>query len=925
MKIFKFHQVKIAIACVALLLSGCFDDSAETLVEKAKASIEKKDSKAAAILLKSALQKDAQHAAARFMLGKLLLEAGDLRGATIEFQKAADLGYDRDMVTPALAYVMYTRGDSAGAVSKFGGMTLGSKGAEASLKSTLAAAQLTLGKNSEALALVDAALVANPRFTQALLLKAKILAVQRKLDEAFGVVAVAVDTDPASGEPHKVRGDLWMAKGPDLVAAEAAYREALKIEPTHVSAHVALTWLALNRDDLPAAQTQVGELTKVAPRHPITRYLNARLAYEKGDMKQARDAIQQVLRMSPNGVQGLLLAGAIDLREGQLVQAEAALGKASALEPENSRVRLLLGQAQLRMGEPVKATKTLQPLMNQGEADAEVIAALAEAQLQLGEPAKAEVLYAKATALNPKDSRSKAMAAVAMMQKGQVEKGMEELRAVSASDASQSLADLALISAHLRRRDVAQALTATEQLQRKQPKSAMVASLRGEIEMRLGHRDLARSALEAAEALDPSYFPAQMNLASLEVADGKLDKALQRLTKLVTANPAESRAQLALFVVRRQAGATAAELIEAMDAAVRANPTVPELRLALIQEYANKPDAKLAHETAQKAVAALPSSLELLAALGRTQAMIGDANQAQVTFSKLALAAPKSPQPLLEMAEFQLSQRDRAGAMQSLKKALSIAPDNVQVQSRLIALEMESGRVSEALAIAKSMQTLRADSALGFLFEGDIQGQQGNWAGAAKSYQLGLSRQPSAELSVKLHGALLKAGKADDAERHSKDWLQKNPKDVVYLVHQGDTLVQRNDLAGGQQYYERALALQAGLPAALNNLAWVLNRQKKPGALEAVNRAIALVPNEATFLDTKAEILATQGDLPKAIEAQRAALGAAPQAHPMRLRLARYLIAAGQGSAAKQELDALAKLGGEFAQQAQVKELRAKL
>lgn len=924
MKIFRFHQARMAIACAALLLGGCFDDSAETLVEKAKASMEKQDSKAAAILLKSALQKDAQNATARFMLGKLLLEAGDLRGSTIEFQKAADLGYDRDQVVPALAYVMYSRGDSAKALSSFGSVTLGSKGAEASLKSTLAAAQLTLGKSQEALVLVDAALAANPRFTQALLLKAKILGAQRKLDDAFGVVAIAVDTDPKSGEPHKVRGDLWMGKGPDLVAAESSYREAIKVEPGNVSAHAALIWLALNRSDLAAAQAEVDALNKVAPRHPNTRYLNARIAYEKGDMKLAREVMQQVLRQAPDAVRNLLLAGAIEVRLGNLVQAEAALGKANALEPENTRVRLSLGQAQLRMGEAAKATKTLQPLLAKGESDADAIAALAEAQLQLGEPAKAEALYAKAAALNPKDTRSKTMAAVAMMERGQVDKGMEELRLVSISD-SQPTADLALISAHLRRKDLAQAQAAAERLQRKQPKSAMVASLRGEIEMRLGNRESARAALEAAEALDPGYLPAQMHLTNLEVADGQLDKATQRLKKLVQANPSDARAQLALFTVRRQAGAAAPELIDAIDTAVRANPTSPELRLALIQEYANKPDPKLAHETAQKAVAALPASLELLAALGRTQALIGDSNQAMATFGKLALAAPKSPQPLLEMAEFQLSRRDRAGAAQSLKKALSIAPGNAQAQTRLIAVEMESGRAPEALAIAKTMQTQRAESSLGFLFEGDIQTQQGNWAGAAKSYQLGIARQPTTELSVKLHSALLKAGKVDEADRHSKDWLLKNPKDVVYLVHHGDTLVQRNDLAGGQQYYERALALQKDLPAALNNLAWVLNRQKKPGALEAINRAILLAPKEATFLDTKAEIYMGQGDLPKAIEAQRAALALAPEAHPMRLRLARYLIAAGQGPAAKQELDALEKLGNAFAQQAQVKELRAKL
>ena len=75
----------------ALSLTACGTDSPETMLASAKDYLAKNDAKAAVIQLKNALQSKPDLAEARFLLGKALLDEGNVSGADVEFRKAADL------------------------------------------------------------------------------------------------------------------------------------------------------------------------------------------------------------------------------------------------------------------------------------------------------------------------------------------------------------------------------------------------------------------------------------------------------------------------------------------------------------------------------------------------------------------------------------------------------------------------------------------------------------------------------------------------------------------------------------------------------------------------------------------------------------------------------------------------------------------
>jgi Flp pilus assembly protein TadD len=100
-----------------------------------------------------------------------------------------------------------------------------------------------------------------------------------------------------------------------------------------------------------------------------------------------------------------------------------------------------------------------------------------------------------------------------------------------------------------------------------------------------------------------------------------------------------------------------------------------------------------------------------------------------------------------------------------------------------------------------------------------------------------------------------------------------------------------------------------------------MTRQGKPGAVTLAEKANEILPDRAPLLDTLSLALENNQQLPKAIEAQARAVKLQPGDPSFSMRLARLYIKAGQKDKARSELEALARLGTKFAEQAEVEKL----
>ena len=907
----------LAAAC---LLQACGGPSDAELLASAKAYLDKKEPKAAIIQLKSALQNKPQSGEARYLLGKALLDTNDAAAASVELRKAEQAGFDPVRVAPALARSLLAQGEDRKVIDAFATVVLADKAAAADLKTSVALAQARLGQRDAAQQSLTEALAAAPQFTPALLLQARLAAEKQDFTGALALLDQITTADPADAQAWLFKAEVQHHGSVDKTAALASYRKAAELRNTLMPAHQAIVGLLVGAGDLAGADAHVAALRKTLPDQPMTRMLEAQMAFLRKDYAATRALTTPLLQLAPNNALLLQLAGAAEYHLRALPQAENLLARAVKIAPGIPLAHQLLAQTYLRTGLPEKALETLAPMIEGPQPDAEMLTLAGEAYLQTGDARRAEEMFNRATRLNPAQPRASTALALGKIGKGDAAGGLAALESVSATDPGIT-ADMALVATHLRRGDIDKALKAIDSLERKQPANPLPANLRGRALMLRNDPVAARKSFEAALAIDPVYFPAVTSLAALELAEQKPDAARKRFADLLVAEPKNHRAMLALAALLARTGGSAQDITAQIEAAVKAAPAEAGPRLALVDHLLSSGQAKAAIAAAQEGTTELPASRELVAALGRAQLAGGDFQQAVSSFNKLAGRQPNSLQAALGLADANLGLKQYNEAERQLRRALEISPDLLAAQRGLIQLLVGDGRYSDALAVAREAQKRRPADATGHHLEGDIELQRRGWDAAIAAHRAGLAKSKSAESAIRVHNAMLTAGKADDAGRFAAAWQKDHADDAAFRFHLGDVALSRKDWPAAEARYREVLKLQPGNPLALNNVAWLMVKLGQPGALALAEKASNAAPGQPALLDTLALALAAERQLPRALDVQKANVTRWPDDPSLRLTLARLHLQANDKAQARTELERLAQLGKRFADHAEVAEL----
>lgn len=125
----------------ALLLSAC-GPSPDAMLDSAKSFVAKNDLNAASIQLKNALQENGDLAEARFLLGKINLEQGNVAGAVKELQHALQLGYSENEALPLLVTALVASGEFDRALKDYEGKVVNDPAAQAKILTAFGAAYL---------------------------------------------------------------------------------------------------------------------------------------------------------------------------------------------------------------------------------------------------------------------------------------------------------------------------------------------------------------------------------------------------------------------------------------------------------------------------------------------------------------------------------------------------------------------------------------------------------------------------------------------------------------------------------------------------------------------------------------------------------------------------------------------------------------
>jgi cellulose synthase operon protein C len=908
--------------CIATL-AGCGAKSEAELLTSAQAHLADHELATAAIELKTALQRNPTSAEARYLLGETLLRQGDAAGALVELERARELGHDQNLVVPSLARALMANGQAKRTSDLLSGIELPDPIAGAELKSIIAAAYGAQGLLESSQAAVDAALQLNPQNLAARLLRARLSAGQGATDEALQLLDALIAENSGLREAWHMKGELLLIGKRDADGAVLAFRQALIAEPRHLASHEALLGIALANRDRLAFRAQVAELKSALPQHPQTQLYEAHVALLDNELDKARELVQPLLRAEADNARFLLMAGAIEARAGALVLAESHLNKAVQLSPGLGQARLLLARTQVRSGQPARALTTLAPVLNSQQLGRDWLSIAGEAHLLNGDAASAEAFFRRAAATAPDDPLLQTAIALAQIARGNSQAALARLETLADAGAGTE-ADLALISALLQRSDLDGALAATKRLQMKTPHAALPHQLEGRIRMQRNDAEGARASFGRALALDPVFFEAVAGLAAIDVSEGKPDQAQLRFEALLAQDNKSYRALLALASTRRLNGAPPQEIRKLLAEAVQTHPSEPAPRLMLIDNLLERGEAAAARTAAQEAVAALPDQPMLQLALGRAHLAAGDTQQAITTLNRLAAAHPRAPEPHVMLAEVHLSTRNHEAARQSLQRTLELAPHLLPAQQQLAQIHISEGRPDAAVALARTVQKQRPSESVGYLMEGQAQASARRRAEATAAFRFALERDRDPSTAARLHASLVAAGRATEAKRFAEGWLRDNPKDEAFRFHLGSVAIEQGELAQAEEIYRNVLTVNRDQAMALNNVAWLMLKQGKAGALEYADRASALMPDNATVMDTLAMALLAEGNASRALATQRETVARSPGVAVFELHLAQILLETGDRSEARAILTRLSRLGGRFDRQDEVRALLAR-
>lgn len=913
----------------ALLLAGCFGDSAQDLLKSAKEHLDKKDAKGAVIQLKNALQKDDSLAEARFLLARALLDSGDVAGAVIEAEKAKTQGFKSDAMSALQARLLMRQGKLEELFTQFGAVHLATAADEADLQSTLVSAYVAKGDLPKARTAVDAAVRAAPDSATVRLLNARLLATEGKAAEARAEVDALLAKTPDSAEAWTFKGELQTNAKEPAADAIASFRKALSLDKKQTAAHSALVNLLMREGDKAGAAAALNEMRAAVPTQPQTLFLGAIMALEANNLKEATELSQALLKMAPSNDNALYLAGRVALANGDLRSAESNFAKVLNSAPEAINARVALAQLQLRAGDLDQAMSTLQPALDAKIPNSEALSLGAAIRLRQGQGAEAERLMTRASEVNPGDIRSRIGLALAQIQKGQEVQGIAALRTLTAQDPG-TLADTALISALVRKRDDAGAQAAISALEKKAPKAATAPELRGSLAKIRGDKAGARAQFEEAAKREPASMSVANSLAELDMLDGKPQDAVKRYEAVLKADPKQLRAELAVIGLKLNnqlidKDAAAKRLVEL----TKSHPDDVPTRTAAVSLLTQQKDLKQALSLAQEGVTAYPDKAELIDLLGQVQASSGERQQALTNFNKVATLMPRSPLGQMRLAELAVQSGDKEAAATALKRAQGIAPGDAELARKVAERAMQIQKPEIALTAAKGLQTAAPQSPTGWILEGDLARARKDWPASLASYRKAeqmAGDSASTDLAMALHGTLVQAGKKDEAASYANGWLARHKQDALFLYHLGDVALQQSDFAQADQRYQAVLALSPRHAAAMNNIAWLRVRAGKADeGLKFAEKANELRPKTPPYMDTWAEALAAKGQTAKAIEVQKQAVELAPSVAGFRLRLAQLYVAAGNKTEAQAELKRLADLGPSFDQQAEVQKLQASI
>jgi superkiller protein 3 len=361
------------------------------------------------------------------------------------------------------------------------------------------------------------------------------------------------------------------------------------------------------------------------------------------------------------------------------------------------------------------------------------------------------------------------------------------------------------------------------------------------VQMRLGDRAAAVTAIGRAIALEPEYAPAHWRLGFLHLDQGELDPARCSFERAIEADPGDpaGRWGLARVLLQQNQPAKAAQVLEALAGKGTDYAYTHLLLGTAYRQLGRWPDARselrrgagggpVLRDEWDEAIHSYRTGL--LAEFTRAARLVdtGRLEAARVLLQKLRRQYPDNAGVLKKLGVVYQNQRLHEKALEAFKAAALIRPDDVDLQ--LTVASIYAGLEDPARALEHLERVLAQDSAQLRAYEGKgaVLATMGKYQEAIEAFEQGLSYDPhDSSLLLRLGRSQSELGRWEAALASFLKAAELDSNLAPALVGIGKAARKLGDLDAAAGALERAAVLDPGSPRIGNLLEEV--RQLRAG------------------------------------------------------------------------------------------------
>jgi cellulose synthase operon protein C len=493
---------------------------------------------------------------------------------------------------------------------------------------------------------------------------------------------------------------------------------------------------------------------------------------------------------------------------------------------------------------------------------------------------KAEGFYERAVAAAPKNNDMWLTWANHHMARGEADRAEQVLRNAIRAEPDDSKRKLALLDF----------VTAQRGLQAAEKEyAAVIADKPRDMAVRFGlvrlYRDNNRPA-DAQRVLGeiisnssdaPNTLAAKTQLASYQLAEGKLDPAQALVAEVIKASPRDNAALLLRSRMHLIAG-NARDAVTDLRAVVRDQPGSLEAVQLLAQAHHMAQEPQLAREVLGEAVKFKPEDAEL----------------------RLLLAA--------DMAD----NKDFISAMAELDTGIRLVPQAVRLYETKARMALAQKDSATAIKTLEQLKAQRPKDAVAYVRLGQLYGQQRRFEAALKEYDAGKAVAPDDPTPyVAGVGLLVSQKKYELALARVEAGLKAEPKNILHHQLKGDIAMAKQDFAAAEQAYRSAIAAQPMAAVGyLNTAKAAAARGDVQAATTVLEEGEKAAPNDIALPMTRAEWLVRDKRYDQAVALYETLHQKFPQDESVVNNLA-YLLAEVKGD--KANVERALKLAGRLA------------